>query len=78
MGLETLQSRLVNKDIWKQRFQDIRNFERYLTRNGILVRKFFLNVSKAGHTRMHKLSTDSQSAYARGPEHHSPADRSAG
>src|SRR5215813_5574139 len=32
--------------IWNQRFEDIRNFERYLTRNGILVRKFFLHLSK--------------------------------
>src|ERR1700722_19535491 len=31
---------LVTKDIWKQRFQDIHGFERYLTRNGIVVRKF--------------------------------------
>jgi len=36
---------LVTKDIWKQRFQDIRNVERYLTRNGVVVRKFFLHVS---------------------------------
>ena len=37
---------LLGKDIWDQRFDDIRAFERYLTRNGVLVRKFFLNVSK--------------------------------
>ena len=37
---------LLGKDIWDQRFEDIRAFERYLTRNGVLVRKFFLNVSK--------------------------------
>jgi len=37
---------LVTKDIWDDRFQDIRSFERYLTRNGVIVRKFFLNVSK--------------------------------
>jgi PPK2 family polyphosphate:nucleotide phosphotransferase len=37
---------LVNKKIWAQRFEDIRNFERYLSRNGILICKFFLNVSK--------------------------------
>jgi PPK2 family polyphosphate:nucleotide phosphotransferase len=41
-----LPSELVTKDIWDDRFQDIRAFERYLTRNGIIVRKFFLNVSK--------------------------------
>jgi PPK2 family polyphosphate:nucleotide phosphotransferase len=32
--------------IWKQRFEDINNFEKYLTNNGIGVMKFFLNVSK--------------------------------
>ncbi|MGB3136293.1 MAG: polyphosphate kinase 2 family protein [Nodosilinea sp.] len=35
------------KHIWKQRFSDINNFEQYLTNNGIVVMKFFLNVSKA-------------------------------
>ncbi|HKA40878.1 MAG TPA: polyphosphate kinase 2 family protein [Burkholderiales bacterium] len=37
---------LVTKDIWEERFQDIRRCERYLTRNGIAIRKFFLHVSK--------------------------------
>ena len=37
---------LVTKDIWKERFEDIRSFERYLTRNGIVILKFFLNLSK--------------------------------
>jgi PPK2 family polyphosphate:nucleotide phosphotransferase len=36
---------LVTKDIWNDRFQDIRSFERYLTRNGVVIRKFFLHVS---------------------------------
>ena len=36
----------VTKKIWKERFQDIRSFERYLNRNGIVVCKFFLHVSK--------------------------------
>jgi PPK2 family polyphosphate:nucleotide phosphotransferase len=36
----------VTKSIWKERFEDIRGFERYLDRNGTIVRKFFLNVSK--------------------------------
>jgi PPK2 family polyphosphate:nucleotide phosphotransferase len=34
------------KSIWKHRFEEINNFERYLVRNGIHVLKFFLNVSK--------------------------------
>ena len=37
---------LLGKSIWEQRFQDIRKVERYLSRNGVLIRKFFLNVSK--------------------------------
>jgi PPK2 family polyphosphate:nucleotide phosphotransferase len=43
---QKLPEKLVTKHIWDERFQDIRNFEKYLTRNGVLVRKFFLNVSK--------------------------------
>ncbi len=34
------------KKLWKQRFQDISNFEHYLTNNGIVVLKFFLHISK--------------------------------
>jgi polyphosphate kinase 2 (PPK2 family) len=37
---------LCSKHIWKERFKDIRSFERYLGRNGIMVVKFFLHVSK--------------------------------
>ena len=36
----------VTKDIWQKRFDDIRAFERHLARNGTLILKFFLNVSK--------------------------------
>src|SRR6516162_9984698 len=43
---QTLAPELVTKDIWKERFHDIRSFERYLTRNGVAIRKFFLHVSK--------------------------------
>jgi PPK2 family polyphosphate:nucleotide phosphotransferase len=42
---------LVSKKIWEERYQDIRNFERYLARNGVVVRKFFLHVSKAEQKR---------------------------
>jgi PPK2 family polyphosphate:nucleotide phosphotransferase len=37
---------LVGKSLWDDRYEDIRNVERYLGRNGILIRKFFLHVSK--------------------------------
>jgi PPK2 family polyphosphate:nucleotide phosphotransferase len=48
---QKLPPRLVTKHIWDERFEDIRNFERYLARNGILVRKFFLHVSKKEQKR---------------------------
>jgi PPK2 family polyphosphate:nucleotide phosphotransferase len=38
--------RLAGKDVWDRRFKDIRAYERYLTNNGIIVRKFFLHVSR--------------------------------
>jgi PPK2 family polyphosphate:nucleotide phosphotransferase len=46
LAKQKLPPEVVNKDIWEDRFQDIRNIERYLTRNGIAIRKFFLHVSK--------------------------------
>jgi PPK2 family polyphosphate:nucleotide phosphotransferase len=46
-----LPERCVNGDIWKERFQDIADFERYATRNGIAIRKFFLNLSKEEQKR---------------------------
>jgi PPK2 family polyphosphate:nucleotide phosphotransferase len=42
---------LVTKDIWQQRFEDIRNFEKYLANNGIVVCKFFLHLSKKEQKR---------------------------
>jgi len=44
---QKLPRELVTKKIWKQRLETIRGYEQYLTRNGIAVLKFFLNVSKA-------------------------------
>jgi PPK2 family polyphosphate:nucleotide phosphotransferase len=38
---------LVTKHIWQERYEDINAHERYLTRNGLVIRKFFLHVSKA-------------------------------
>jgi PPK2 family polyphosphate:nucleotide phosphotransferase len=43
---QKLPEKLITKDIWEDRFQDIRNFEKYLNRNGTIIIKFFLNVSK--------------------------------
>jgi len=43
---QKLPPELVTKKIWKERCDDIAAFERYLTRNGVAVVKFFLHVSK--------------------------------
>src|SRR6187551_850849 len=46
LAKQKMPPRLVDKNIWEERFEDIRNFEQYLARNGVVVRKFFLHVSK--------------------------------
>jgi len=51
LAKQKLPPELITKDIWKERFQDIRAFERYLTRNGVIVRKFFLHLSKKEQRR---------------------------
>ena len=43
---QRLPSRCVTPDIWKERYRDINAMERYLTQQGTVIRKFFLNVSK--------------------------------
>jgi PPK2 family polyphosphate:nucleotide phosphotransferase len=43
---QKLPEKLVTKHIWDERFQDIRNIEKYLSRNGTVIIKFFLHVSK--------------------------------
>jgi PPK2 family polyphosphate:nucleotide phosphotransferase len=43
---QKLPEKLVTGDIWENRFKDIRNFEKYLSRNGVIVIKIFMNVSK--------------------------------
>jgi PPK2 family polyphosphate:nucleotide phosphotransferase len=46
LAKQKLPSKLVTKDIWRERFDDISCFERHLARNGTVILKFFLNVSK--------------------------------
>ena len=46
LAKQKLPPQLVGKKIWEHRYEDIRNFEQYLARNGVVVRKFFLHVSK--------------------------------
>jgi len=48
---QKLPSGLITKNIWDDRFQDIRSFERYLTRNGVAIRKFFLHISRKEQKR---------------------------
>ena len=51
MARQKLPPELVSKHIWAERYDDMRNFERYLTRNGTIVRKFFLHVSRGEQKR---------------------------
>lgn len=46
LNAQHLPRELIEKDIWKKRYEDIDNFERYLTRNGVVLLKFFLHLSK--------------------------------
>jgi PPK2 family polyphosphate:nucleotide phosphotransferase len=51
LGRQHLPKKLVTSRIWTDRFEDIRNIEQYLCRNGTVIRKFYLNVSKAEQRR---------------------------
>ena len=51
LAKEKLPDELVTKNIWRERFEDISAVERYLARNGIVILKFFLNVSKEEQRR---------------------------
>jgi PPK2 family polyphosphate:nucleotide phosphotransferase len=48
---ERIPPALVTKHVWEERFQDINAHERYLTRNGVVIRKFFLHISKSEQKR---------------------------
>ena len=48
---EHLPQSLVTKNIWKERFEDINAHELHLARNGIVIRKFYLNLSKKEQRR---------------------------
>ena len=51
LAKQKLPPKLVGKQIWEDRYEDIRNFEQYLARNGVVVRKLFLHVSKKEQKR---------------------------
>ncbi|MCS5701003.1 polyphosphate kinase 2 family protein [Cyanobium sp. FGCU-52] len=46
LARQSIPPELVGKDIWQQRYRDIRQYEEYLTNNGVVIRKFFLHVSR--------------------------------
>jgi PPK2 family polyphosphate:nucleotide phosphotransferase len=46
LAREKIPRRLMTRNIWRERFEDIAAVERYLARNGTVILKFFLNVSK--------------------------------
>ena len=48
---ERMPPSLVTKNIWNERFSDINAYEQYLSRNGVVIRKFFLNLSKEEQKR---------------------------
>jgi PPK2 family polyphosphate:nucleotide phosphotransferase len=51
LARQKLPPSLVSKKIWDQRYEDISNYEKYLSRNGVAIVKFFLHVSKAEQKR---------------------------
>ena len=51
LARQKLPAKLVGKDIWNERFEDIRAFERHLARSGVAVLKFFLHISKEEQRR---------------------------
>ena len=46
LSKQKIPPQLITKNIWEERYHDIRHFEHYLTRNGVVIRKFFLHVSR--------------------------------
>ena len=51
LGAQKLPQRLITKHIWDERYDDINAFEKYLERNGVVIRKFFLYMSKKEQQR---------------------------
>ena len=51
LAAEKTPATLVTKDIWEERFEDIRCFERHMARNGTVIRKFFLHLSRKEQKR---------------------------
>jgi len=51
LNAQQLPKERVSKNIWEERYEDINNFEQYLVRNGVIVMKFFLHLSKGEQKR---------------------------
>jgi PPK2 family polyphosphate:nucleotide phosphotransferase len=51
LRFQKLPPQFVGRDIWDDRYKDIRSFERYLARNGVAICKFFLHVSRGEQKR---------------------------
>ncbi len=62
LAKEKLPTSLVTKSIWKHRYEDIRNVEKYLARNGYVICKFFLHLSRKEQKRrfIERLNTPSK------------------
>jgi PPK2 family polyphosphate:nucleotide phosphotransferase len=63
---------LMSKNLWKERFEDISATERYLSRNGIVIRKFFLHLSKKEQKQrfLARLDTPDKNWKFSGPDLH--------
>lgn len=59
LAVQKIPEKIAEGDIWKNRYKDITQFEKYLHNNGVLVRKFFLHVSKKAQKErfMERLDT---------------------
>jgi len=58
---ERIPHSLLGSHFWKHRFEDINSVERYLARNGTVIRKFFLNLSKKEQKRRFEERLDNPS-----------------
>ena len=63
LGGQHLPASVVTPSIWKERYEDINAFERYLSRNGFVILKFFLHVSKAEQKRRFLSRLDEPEKY---------------
>jgi len=63
LARQKIPSSLLGKDLWKQRYEDIRNVERHLARNGVAICKFFLHLSKGEQKRRFLARLDDPEKY---------------